>query len=100
MSSLSALRKTLFWDVDLAKLDHQKDADLIIGRVFDLGNTEEFKAVKKMYGLSRIKKAALTHPFASRKDLNFWSLVLNIPASKLSCTRKHSLKIPNAFLKR
>jgi len=96
----SLLRPTLFWETDPKKLDKQKNADFIIGRVLDFGNLKEWKAVKDFYGLSKIKKAAENHIFFDPRSANFWSIILNIPLKKLKCTRKPSLKTPKAFLRR
>ena len=94
------IRKSLFWDVDYKKLNYQKDANFIIGRVLDFGNLKEYKEILKFYGLSKIKKVAKRHIFSDIKSANFWSLILKIPFNKLKCTRKSSLKTPKAFLKR
>ena len=94
------LRPSLFWDISLKNLDEQKDADFIIGRVLDIGNLKEWKAVEDLYGLSKIKKAAENHIFSDFRSTNFWSIMLNIPLKNLKCTRKLSLKTPKAFLTR
>jgi len=97
---LPHLRKSLFWDVNPDKLDPQKNARFIIGRVLDFGNLKEWKVIKEFYGLSKIKEVARKHIFSSARDVHFWSTILNIPLKDLKCTRKPSLKIPNAFLNR
>ena len=94
------LRRTLFWDVDPKKLDMRKNAQFIIGRVLDFGELDEFGAVKKLYGLKKIKKAALDHSFESPRSANFWELILKLPPKSLSCTRKHLPQIPSAFFTR
>ncbi|MEW5805480.1 MAG: hypothetical protein AB1721_02015 [Patescibacteria group bacterium] len=91
------LRPSLFWDVDSAKLDFEKNADFIIGRVLDFGNLREWQAVKNFYGLIRVKKAAQKHIFADDRSVNFWAMILNLPAKYLKCIKRPSLKIPKAF---
>ncbi len=98
--SIDNLRKTLFWDVDPDKLDLEKNAQFIIGRVLDFGGIEDWKAIKNFYGLKKIKEAALGHVFSDRRSPNFWSIILKIPLKDLKCTRNPSLKIPCAFLRR
>lgn len=100
MKSSLDLRKTLFWDVNLKKLDLEKNARFIIGRVLDFGNLEEWKTIKDFYGLEKIKKVVQEHVFPDARNRNFWSTILKIPFDKLKCTRNPLLKIPNAFLKR
>ncbi len=97
---LRGFDNSLFWDVNPEKLDAEKDAQFIIGRVLDFGDLDEFRAVKKFYGLSKIKQAALEHPFESERSRNFWELVFKLPSKSLSCTRRHLPPIPSAFLNR
>lgn len=95
-----SFRKTLFWDVDLQKLDFKKDAPFVIGRVLDLGNLDEWKMIKNLYGIEKIKKVAQEHIFSDARSANFWAMILNITPNQLKCMRKPLLKTPNAFLKR
>lgn len=94
------LRPTLFWETKPQKIDTQKNADFIIGRVLDFGNLKEWQAIKNFYGLSKIKEAAKKHIFSDPRSANFWSIILNISLKQLKCTRKPSLKTPKAFLMR
>lgn len=97
---LSDFRKTLFWDVNPEKLDTEKDAEFIIGRVLDYGNPKEWRTIKRIYGELRIAVAAKRHLFIDPRGANFWALMLSIPVDQLKCTRNPSLQIPNAFLNR
>lgn len=100
IKSVGGFRDSLFWDVDPKKLDIKKDAEFIIGRVLDFGDLKEWKTIKKIYGLDKIRKAALKHPFESQRSANFWELILELPPKSLSCTRKHLPQIPSAFWNR
>lgn len=93
-------RKTLFWDVDLNKIDLKKNARFVIGRVLDFGDLEDFRVIRKLYGPKKIKQAALEHVFESPRSTNFWELILKLSPQSLSCTRKHLPRIPSAFLSR
>lgn len=93
------LRKTLFWDVDIKKINEQNPY-FIVGRVLDFGNIQEWKIIKNLYSLKKIKEAARKHIFQDARSANFWSIILNIPSQELQCTRKLLLKTPRAFLKR
>lgn len=53
---LSLLRKTLFWDTDMEKLDWQKQYVSIIKRIFERGNEQEKKVVFDFYGKQKIKQ--------------------------------------------
>ncbi|KKU80832.1 MAG: hypothetical protein UY09_C0052G0009 [Parcubacteria group bacterium GW2011_GWA2_47_8] len=90
-------RPELFWDVDVSKMDYEKSAKFIIGRVFDFGDVEDIKSATQYYGIHQLKTTAMKHVFASPKHLNFWSTILDIPLSQLSCTRKPSPPLPALF---
>lgn len=51
---LGKLRKGLFWDTDISKLDSEKHATAIIRRVFERGNNEEKKYITDYYGDHRL----------------------------------------------
>ncbi len=92
--------KTLFWDVDLNKLDFKNSADFIIERVLNYGDNKDFIYLKKIYGLPRIKKVAKETNYINKKNINFWSIILNIPQDLFKCKKKFSTKKQNIFLTR
>lgn len=94
------LRKTLFWDVDTKSLDKIKNADFIIGRVLEFGDEKDYRFLRKMYSLRKIKAAAKNVHFRTRKSANFWSIIFNIPKTKFKCQRTPSQPKPFAFWKR
>jgi plasmid maintenance system antidote protein VapI len=53
---LSIIRKTLFWDTDITKIDWEKQYKAIIQRVFERGNEDEKKEVLRFYGENKIKE--------------------------------------------
>ena len=56
---LSLLRKSLFWDTDISKIDWQKQSVAVIKRIFERGNDTEKEEIKRFYKSAEIK-AALT----------------------------------------
>jgi antitoxin HigA-1 len=59
--NLSTLRKSLFWDTDIRKIDWDKHYKAIIQRVFERGNEEEKNELTKFYGKAKLR-AALNAP--------------------------------------
>jgi|SRR5690606_12635720 plasmid maintenance system antidote protein VapI len=53
---LNIIRKILFWDTDIHKIDWQKQYKAVIQRVFERGNDEEKKEIERFYGLDRIQE--------------------------------------------
>ena len=97
MKERLALRPTLFWETNPKKLDEQKDAEFIIGRVLDFGNLKEWKTIKDFYGLTRIKKVVQKHIFSDPCSANFWAMIFGIHLKNLRCRKRFSLKTPKAF---
>ena len=94
---LNNFRDSLFWDVNLKRLDVEKNSRFIIGRVLDSGNLKEWQLIKQLYGKKRVAQIAKGHVFTDPRGANFWALILSIPVSQMKCTRKPSLKTPNTF---
>ncbi|WP_159636960.1 helix-turn-helix transcriptional regulator [Sphingobacterium composti Ten et al. 2007 non Yoo et al. 2007] len=53
---LGIIRKILFWDTDIHKIDWKKQDKAVIQRVFERGNDEEKKEIERFYGLDRIQE--------------------------------------------
>ena len=53
--------KSSFWDVDMDRLDIEKDADFIIPRVLEMnmGREKYFQNLEKLYPIDQIKHYAL-----------------------------------------
>ncbi|HVX00911.1 MAG TPA: hypothetical protein VHA52_10815 [Candidatus Babeliaceae bacterium] len=65
--NLSKLRKALFWDTNINKIDWQKQYKAVIQRVFERGNDEEKKEVIDFYGEKKIKAVLNTDNIAAKE---------------------------------
>ncbi|WP_160070204.1 helix-turn-helix transcriptional regulator [Sphingobacterium bovisgrunnientis] len=54
---LNIIRKILFWDTDIQKIDWQKQYRAVIQRVFERGNDEEKNEIIRFYGSDKIQQA-------------------------------------------
>ncbi len=52
---LNILRKILFWDTDIQKIDWQKQYKAVIERIFERGNDEEKKEAFRFYGEDKVR---------------------------------------------
>ncbi len=52
---LSILRKALFWDTDINKIDWERQYRAVIQRAFERGNDEEKREVLRFYGEDKVK---------------------------------------------
>jgi plasmid maintenance system antidote protein VapI len=59
---LNNLRKTLFWDTDIHKIDWEMHYKYVIRRVFERGNEEEKKELIRFYGQDKIDEAIQNLP--------------------------------------
>lgn len=50
------IRKILFWDTDINKIDWIKNKKAVIKRIFERGNELEIKEIINFYGLDTVKK--------------------------------------------
>jgi len=91
------LDKTLFWDVKFKDLDYEKHANFIVGRVLNYGDESDYKEIKKEYGVRKIKRIARDINYTNKKNINFWSFILNIPINSFKCTKKFSTKKQSIF---
>lgn len=55
--NLSNLRKSLFWDTDISKINWDKQYRAIIQRVYERGNEAEKKEIEAFYGKNKIRMA-------------------------------------------
>ncbi|WP_116787810.1 helix-turn-helix transcriptional regulator [Flavobacterium psychrotrophum] len=54
--NLSRLRKSLFWDTNITKIDWQRQATAVIRRIFERGNLTEKKEILRFYGSEEVRK--------------------------------------------
>ena len=88
---LQYINKAYFWDVDFSKLDPEKSYRLIIERVMMYGNLKEIGVLKRYYGNQRIEATLCSLNFIDPKNLNFFSLLFDIPKSKFKCYTRNQL---------
>lgn len=88
---LSQLNKTHFWDVDITHMDASKHQKLIIERVMMYGNLEEIKLIKDFYGEDTVISTLCSLNYIDPKNLNFFSLLFDIPKTKFRCYTRRQL---------
>lgn len=83
--SISELSEHLFWDVDSENLDFEKSKEFIIHRVLEYGLMEDWKLIKKIYGLETIKQISLQFRELDDVTLAFLSAIFNIDKKEFRC---------------
>ena len=90
-SDIPALRKSLFWDVDFAKIEWQKNYRFVIERVLERGTFDEWQQIKDIYGLEKIKETALQVRWLDNTTLSFCSNYFHIHKEQFRCYTLKSL---------
>lgn len=55
-TNITTLRKSLFWDTDINKIDWSKQYKAVIQNIFERDNETERKEIIRFYGKKKIKK--------------------------------------------
>jgi len=87
------IRSSLFWDVDPDILSEENNRTLIIERVLNLGNLEEWKEIVRYYGLETIKAEVVKAGDLFPKTVAFVESYLKIPKKELRCYIKKRLTL-------
>ena len=84
----------IFWDVAPDKIDWEKSARFVIGRVVKYGTIEDWTQLKKYYGLDRIGSEMVNERDLDGRSLSFLSCVLEIPKEKFKSSSVPGATVP------
>ena len=82
---LAMFSSHLFWDVDVKKVDIDKNKKWFIARVLEYGLFKDWLLLKDYYGIDQIGKEAITLKDLSKKSASFISLLSEIPINQFKC---------------
>ena len=86
------LRKSLLWEYNTEKIDWQKMRNIIVQRVIERGNTDDFHAILNQYSLEGVKQAIKQIPFLNKKDMTFVCTIFDLNKTELRCYTSKRLK--------
>ena len=75
----------IFWDVDVATIDMEKNGVFVLQRVLQYGLLKDWLIIKSNLGLERIKSIAVQIPVLDDVSISFLSNLLNIEKSEFRC---------------
>lgn len=91
--STTKISASLLWEYDLNNFDYQDMKALVIQRVIERGRMDDFYAMLNLYGLDEVKSTLKKIKCLNNKDINFVSVVFEIPFEELRCyTEQQSTK--------
>lgn len=70
---LSIMRKALFWDTDIAKIDWNQQFKSVIKRVFERGNIQEKEEIIRFYGKEKVKEVTGCVNATDKLELPFYN---------------------------
>jgi hypothetical protein len=85
------LNSTLFWDVDYNNLDWEKYASWVIVRVFERGDVEDIRQVRRHYGDEKIRISLTNVKYLSKKTIYLACAILDNNLSDYRCYKETQL---------
>lgn len=79
------LARELFWDVNYDTIDWEKNYQWVICRVLEYGGINDWREIKKNYGVTKIIDAAINARSLSIKTVYFIHHIFNITLKKFRC---------------
>ncbi|EHQ29865.1 hypothetical protein Mucpa_5798 [Mucilaginibacter paludis DSM 18603] len=85
------LSKQAFWDVDMDKIDYEKNAAHVVEKVIERGKAEDFDNLLKFYGFKKVGKLALQANWLSDISINFCCVLFKVKPTDFKCYEKKQL---------
>ena len=85
------LSKQAFWDVDMDKIDYEKNAAHVVEKVIERGKAEDFDSLLKYYGFNKVGQLALQANWLSDIAMNFCCVLFNLKPTDFKCYEKKQL---------
>jgi len=87
-----SINHSLLWEYDIDNFDWHNSKSLVVQRVIELGEPEDYYAAFDLYdGIEGFREIIKTLPYLSNIDINFVCLFFNLKREELRCcTRRQS----------
>jgi hypothetical protein len=79
------LNKRIFWDVQFENLDYDNRYSFIIQRVFERGDIDDIRNVRRYYGDDKIAQSLLNAKFLDLHTLYLSAAVIGRPLTDFRC---------------
>jgi len=90
----ATINPSILWEYDLTHFNYHQMRDIVVQRVVERGWRADWYAALNLYGIAGMREAVKNIPYLNNKDMQFVSLIFNIPLSEMKCyTKKLSQKI-------
>ena len=89
--SITDFSSHLFWDVNPATLNLEKNKQLIVERVIQRGSRSDLAALLAYYGKEQVREILKQLAWLNEKDMAFVQVYFGIPFNEMKCyTKKQS----------
>lgn len=85
------LSKQAFWDVDMDKIDYEKNARYVVEKVIERGKSKDFDNLLKFYGFDKVGQLALQANWLSDISVNFCCILFDLKPTDFKCYEKKQL---------
>lgn len=85
------INPSLLWEYDLTNFDYQQMRDVVVQRVVERGWKTDWHAALNLYGEDGMKNSIKALPYLNDKDMNFVSLIFEIPLPEMKCYERKQL---------
>ena len=83
------INQSLLWEYDMARFDWQSSKTLVVQRVVEMGEPEDFYAAFDLYGgREGFREAIKSVPYLNALDMHFVCTVFNLKKEELRCYKK------------
>ncbi len=79
------INKRIFWDVRPETIDYEVSKRFVITRVFDRGEVEDLREIRKFYGDETIKEELLDARWLDPMALHLAVAIYNLPIDEFRC---------------
>jgi hypothetical protein len=86
------LNQKLLWEYDLENFNYDDFRNIVVQRVIERGWHTDWYFILNYYGIKGVKEAIMEISYLNNKDMNFVSIVFEIPLNQLKCYTKKQLK--------
>lgn len=83
------IREHLLWEFDLEKFDYEKGKSIVVERVVQRGNMDDWLTIFHLYGYHEVREQIKDIPYLNATDMNFVHRVFEIPLKELRSYRKN-----------
>lgn len=83
------INQSLLWEYDMTRFDWQSSKTLVVQRVVEMGEPEDFYAAFDLYGgIEGFREAIKYVPYLNALDMHFVCTVFNLKKEELRCYKK------------